>query len=910
MDFAPLKKNKSQEEQINSSFEIMQRDIKYILNLRTDEVYLTLKVSGENKLLDNYEEKLTITDIQKMHQIFNNYSLFKKFYDYIKSQIENNKLEMLKINNESILIRLKQENIEIKINKKKLDIEGILRNIYDKIKKSENNQKNIEEKYKKLISDNKMVNQEILNLKSLNNDLKKENEEIKGDIIQLKEENKKLKEANIDLEKKLGIYKIIDEEINNIIKEDKNKSIFNIIDRIQEQNNKPNKLIPIKQLFNESKNNFNKKIKKLNLDNIDNNKLHKIENIKTFDLKKNELDFKNIKPRLKSFSRRSNTLNDCDFKEFEVIQEDYKQDEPNEFSIFNKGKIISDIYEENTFNNGENILDRDINSLNININRIPNLFKNNNKILRNSLYYNDLSIEHDINKKIIRNNKEINILKNSNDNLYNKTFTNMNIENINNQLNIIGNLNNRRKINNIHKSKTKESFDNDKERSYSNDNKRNEICKNNLKYLRRNFEETPIKFYRKKICYNHSKNKNNNVRKIIINKYDSKNGTNTENKQHKSKEIFNKFIKEKNNLFIINENKKENEEIINSPNIIIKYDNNYKLKLNENFKNYANIIKNHKGSNIINSTLQCLANVGQLVEYFLSSKEEIKMKYDQQPLSNAFLKMFKNLWENKSIKYYKPVKCISIILNQMNKFIYNFKEILVFIFDNLHQELNKAQDINQDLLNFFDDNFDKYFKNYEKYFNANFQSKISELFYIKYDSKITCLDCNNEFHNIQLSNILEFSLEKVKESNHINKKFITINDCFTYYNNYQDFGFSEKCIKCGQNQIFGKNNKLLKGPKVLIISVNGENDNEVKLIIDEVINLRDFFYDKENKYIYELINVIMYLGDDNFISFCKSFIDKKWYKYKYIDLEVIPCSFREINNNGTPYLLFYSLCQN
>ena len=182
MEFAPSIKIKSQQEQIDSSFEIKQRDINYILNLRTDSDYLILKISVENILLDNYEKKLTITDIQNIHKTFINFSFFKNFVDFIKSHIENKKFEILKINNESILIRLKQENIEITIRKKKLDQESIIRNIYNEMLRYKNNQNNLEEKYEKLVIDNKKINQEIEGLKALNIELKKENEEIKEDI--------------------------------------------------------------------------------------------------------------------------------------------------------------------------------------------------------------------------------------------------------------------------------------------------------------------------------------------------------------------------------------------------------------------------------------------------------------------------------------------------------------------------------------------------------------------------------------------------------------------------------------------------------------------------------------------------------------------------------------------------------
>ena len=150
MEFAPSFKCKSCKEQIDFTFEIGQKNINYILNIRANDGYLILKMSEEDMFLAYFENKLTISDIQNMHKTFINFSLFQKFVDYIKSQIDNNKLEILKINNESILLRLKQENVEIILKKKKIDNETIIINIcniYKELKQFKSNQKNIEQKY-------------------------------------------------------------------------------------------------------------------------------------------------------------------------------------------------------------------------------------------------------------------------------------------------------------------------------------------------------------------------------------------------------------------------------------------------------------------------------------------------------------------------------------------------------------------------------------------------------------------------------------------------------------------------------------------------------------------------------------------------------------------------------------------
>ena len=58
-----LLKDKNPQEQIDSSFKIIDKDNNYELNVRTNDVHLILKISEkENKFIEYFEEELTITD--------------------------------------------------------------------------------------------------------------------------------------------------------------------------------------------------------------------------------------------------------------------------------------------------------------------------------------------------------------------------------------------------------------------------------------------------------------------------------------------------------------------------------------------------------------------------------------------------------------------------------------------------------------------------------------------------------------------------------------------------------------------------------------------------------------------------------------------------------------------------------
>ena len=656
MEFVSSFKCESCLEKIDTTFEIRQKNINYILNIRANDDYLILKITEKDMLLAYFEKKLTISDIQNMHKTFIIFSLFQKFVNYIKSQIDNNKLDILKINNESILLRLIKENVEIILKKNKIDNDTIILNILKELKQSKSNQKNIEQKYEKIILDNKKINQEIEKLKSLNNELKKENEEIKTNINQLKEENKNLKKSNKDLEEKIEKYKNIDEQ---------------------------NKLISIENPINEPKNNTDQKIKKLNLDNINNN-IDKIFN-RNENIKLSHLKTEPTLRRMKSFSNGFYKLNDLSWKHLDIIKEDAEKDEQNKYKEINKRNEIKEINEEDDFNKRE---DEDINSLNININKISNLNNiNNNKPLRSTLSYKELPIRQVFNKRLTRNNNILKSSKNNIDILANKTFTNWKIKDKNNNF---GNLStNRGTVNDIKEIKTKEDYNNKKLIINSMNNyKMNEINKNNLMDLKQNFKSNKFNSYNKNIYLNDPENNNN--KQIKIDSNDLNYRTIPENEQSNSNRIFNK---------IYNDNKIENNQDINN-------------KPKNNLNNYANLIKNVKESHIINSVLQCLTNVEQLVKYFLSNKEEIKTNNIQKPFSNSFLEMIENLWENKLIKEYTPTNCINIIINKKNKSLNNSKELITFILNNLHNELNKNKDIIPAFKNSPDDNFDNYFQKF------------------------------------------------------------------------------------------------------------------------------------------------------------------------------------------------------
>ena len=99
--------------------------------------------------------------------------------------------------------------------------------------------------------------------------------------------------------------------------------------------------------------------------------------------------------------------------------------------------------------------------------------------------------------------------------------------------------------------------------------------------------------------------------------------------------------------------------------------------------------------------------------------------------------------------------------------------------------------------------------------------------------------------------------------------------------------------------------KIITFPNILIINLQRKNKQQydIKLKIEEyLINF--------GNYNYELIGIIKNLGFNNgachnYIAFCKSFSNKKWYKYS--DELVKPSSIEEAISTGVSNILIYSL---
>ena len=318
----------------------------------------------------------------------------------------------------------------------------------------------------------------------------------------------------------------------------------------------------------------------------------------------------------------------------------------------------------------------------------------------------------------------------------------------------------------------------------------------------------------------------------------------------------------------------------------------------------------------MNAALQCLSNVESLRQYFLNNKAIIN-KPRINILSSSLLKVFENLWENPKISYFVPQEFKNTI-SRMNPLFdgvqaNDTKDLILFILETIHNELNEVKNINEiNNNNFNPTDFNSVLNNFFIYFQNNFKSIISNIFYGMNNSMIQCCTCGVTTNNVQCFSILFFPLEEVRKFKGYQNNIVGIIDCFDY-NQKQEFMMGQNqiyCNYCHQMANAMTQTKIVYSPNILVINLNRGKGLMYNITINfgEYLELRDYVYYKDSPHYYELIGVVTHLGTSDmgghFIAFCKNSNNCKWYKFN--DAIVTETSFKEVISFGVPYVLFYS----
>ena len=386
---------------------------------------------------------------------------------------------------------------------------------------------------------------------------------------------------------------------------------------------------------------------------------------------------------------------------------------------------------------------------------------------------------------------------------------------------------------------------------------------------------------------------------------------------------------------------KENQKKLNDKNkeyeLIIKQKeeeliNKKEMQLKKGIKNVTfTIIGN---SCYINAVLHCLIQTKKLTKYFLNGKDKNSNKEidigNKNSFYQAYLELIKTIYEEKVKKIFN-LENFLVKLENINPLFKkgesgDCKDFLIFILNQLHKELKKANIIKTRNIKNAYNQYDK--KIVFDYFLCDFENQlsiISDLFFGWIENTNECCNCKTFFNSRGLDNpicynygifaYLIFPLEQIEKTknNKMKKNNIGIYDCFNFYQNNKFFTGDNKnycnCCKKLCDSIY--NSRIYISPNILIIILerNKNNINQIKLEFYENIDISQYILQKEKpQIIYNLYAVITYIVINNkafFIASCKSSIDEKWYRYK--DDKIIPIEdfLKEIIDFGTPYILFY-----
>ena len=347
----------------------------------------------------------------------------------------------------------------------------------------------------------------------------------------------------------------------------------------------------------------------------------------------------------------------------------------------------------------------------------------------------------------------------------------------------------------------------------------------------------------------------------------------------------------------------------------------------------------------MNATLQCFSNIDLLTNFFLKNKKSLinENKYD---LAKEYAKLIKNLWPIKIIKKFYEPNDFKKRIGEKNPLFSGIaandsKDLIMFILEELHKELNEPNQKDIDEKKNLDQNkqfqiveqtneVEEFKKFSEDYYNKN-KSIIQKIFYGEQESFTHCENCKKTLYSFSIFNFLIFPLEKVRQYLTGIKngfQYVTLEDCFDHYVSIEKMiGQNQMyCNTCKVNTDFSMWNKIYKNPEIFIIILNRGKGLEfvVPFQYPNCINLKKYInFENNDNYKnnkiteYELISVIAHIGDSSmaghFIAYCKSPVDRKWYLFN--DAIVSECDnpsniSPNSDNNKIPYVLFYQIKKN
>ena len=311
----------------------------------------------------------------------------------------------------------------------------------------------------------------------------------------------------------------------------------------------------------------------------------------------------------------------------------------------------------------------------------------------------------------------------------------------------------------------------------------------------------------------------------------------------------------------------------------------------------------------LNAILYLIGNIKVFCEFFYIPNQDNNFvkNIDKAPLSFITHRLFLHLYplsENENTKSYKPdsfkryLSEINVVYKSQKK--RNPNNLFSFILDTLHSELKKPQKGEFQNPNNVSNKNDVIQTGVNNFKNCEL-SKITEYFNWFELKDTRCTQCNQTMYSFHTYHILELDILntfKYIKNNNNNNNFnnddsITIYDCLFYYqlrkNNLKAY-----CKSCNKNTIVDCGLHIYSNPNIFIFSLNrglnngnfDDNLTDINFRLDETIDLSNYVDNNQISKSYELKGIVsISRRQKNYVTFCKSPIDNKWYYYDSKNIE-------------------------
>ncbi|XP_010636968.1 ubiquitin carboxyl-terminal hydrolase 8 [Fukomys damarensis] len=320
----------------------------------------------------------------------------------------------------------------------------------------------------------------------------------------------------------------------------------------------------------------------------------------------------------------------------------------------------------------------------------------------------------------------------------------------------------------------------------------------------------------------------------------------------------------------------------------------------------------------MNSILQCLCNAPHLADYFNRNcyQDDINRSNllgHKGEVAEEFGIIMKALWTGQ-YRYISP-KDFKITIGKINDQFAGYsqqdsQELLLFLMDGLHEDLNKAdnrkrhKEENNDHL----DDFRAAERAWQKHKQLN-ESIIVALFQGQFKSTVQCLTCHKKSRTFEAFMYLSLPLASTSKC--------TLQDCLRLFSKEEKLTDNNRfyCSHCRARRDSLKKIEIWKLPPVLLVhlkrfSYDGRWKQKLQTSVDfplENLDLSQYVIGPKNSLKkYSLFSVSNHYGGldgGHYTAYCKNAARQRWFKFD--DHEVSDISVSSVKSSAA-YILFYT----